>query len=150
VFIAAEQTVFGSRQNTLYVVGENGDQVWAFTAGYDSPQLVLSPLGEYYPMHQFGGKGVIAGPSQVYYDSGERWVPLVMQKRPRYLVAGAIVTKPFNGKQPDCVWHKLVLDAAIPGDTSVRVYSRAHNDPNYLAIQNWMQEPVPYQRGNVS
>lgn len=150
VFIALEQTAAGQRQNTFYVAGENGDQTWAFTAAYDSDQLSLSPLAEYYPMYLFGGKGLIAGASQVFYDSQDRWVPLVMQKRPRYSAVGAILTKLFDGKQPDCVWHRLVLDAAIPGDTTVRVYSRAHNDPTYLAIQHWMAEPAAYQRGDGS
>src|SRR5262249_42058363 len=63
-FIALEQTPSGQRQNTLYVVGQNGDQSWAFTAEYDTDQLVLYgvlhrpeaqgiPLPEYYPMRLF-------------------------------------------------------------------------------------------------
>ena len=147
-FMAVEQTPFGSRQNTLYVAGANGDQAWAFTVAYGAAQLVLTPLAEYYPMRQFGGRGLIAGPGLVSYDSLDRWVPLVTQKRPRYQVAGTIFTKVFDGKQPDCVWHKLVMDAAIPGETAVEVFSRAHNDPAYLAIQEWMPEPTPYQRGD--
>jgi phage tail-like protein len=149
-FIAVEQTPGGSRQNTLYVAGENGDQVWAFTAAYDTDQLALSPIAEFYPMHQFGGKGLLSGQSQVFYDSMDRWVPLVMQKRPRYVVAGTILSRVLDGKQPDCVWHRLVLDAAIPSDTSIQVYSRAHNDVNTLAIQEWMPEPGPYQRDDGS
>src|SRR5207247_166037 len=67
-FIAIEQTPSGLRQNTLYVAGQNGDQSWAFTAGYDTDQLALSPLPEYYPMRLFGGRGLVAGQTQVYYD----------------------------------------------------------------------------------
>jgi phage tail-like protein len=150
VFIAAEQTPTGTRQNTLYVVGENGDQAWAFTAGFDTNQLTLTSLAEYYPMRVFGGKGLIAGQTQVFYDSQDLWVPLVMQKRPRYVAAGTIFTKILDGKQPDCVWHKLVMDAAIPGDSSVQIYSRAQNDPNYLSIREWLPEPAPYQRDDGS
>jgi len=147
-FIAVEQTPAGQRQNTVYVVGENGDQAWAFTADYGTDQLILTPIPEYYPMRQFGGKALITGQSQIFYDSQDLWVPLIVQKRPRYVVEGTLLTRVFDGKQPDCVWHRLVLDAAIPGDTSLQVYSRAHNDPNYLAIQDWMPEPGPYQRGD--
>ena len=150
-FIAVEQTPKGQRQNTLYVVGENGDQSWAFTADYGSDQLLLTPIAEYYPMRQFGGKAVIVGSSQIFYDSlQDRWVPLIIQKRPRYIVQGTLQTKVFDGKQPDCVWHRLILDADIPGDTSIQVYSRAHNDPSHLAVQDWTPEPGPYQRGDGS
>ena len=46
--------------------------------------------------------------------------------------------------------RKLVMDADIPGDTSVQIYSRAHNDRNFLSIKVWNQEPQPYQRGDGS
>ncbi|HEY3838561.1 MAG TPA: phage tail protein, partial [Bryobacteraceae bacterium] len=150
VFIASEQTPAGSRHNTLYVAGQNGDQSWAFTVDFSKDQLVLSPIAEYYPMRQFGGRGLVAGNSQVYYDFQSTWIPLVIQKRPRYLPNGTLITRIFDGKQPDCVWHRLVLDAAIPGDSSIQVYSRAHNDRAFLSIQQWLPEWGPYQRGDGS
>jgi len=148
VFIAQEQTPKGIRQNTLYVVGQNGDQSWTFTADYSLDQLTLNPIAEYYPMRVFSGHAVIAGPNQVYYDSQNHWVPLMVQRRPRYVEEATLLTKAFDGKQPDCVWHKLVLDAVIPADTEVVVYSRAHNDRDLLQIQRWTEEPVPYRRGD--
>jgi phage tail-like protein len=54
----------------------------------------------------------------------------------------------FDGHEPDCVWHRLVLDAVIPSDTEVTIFSRAHNDRKYLAVRAWDQEPGPYKRGN--
>ena len=152
-FIAVEQTPTGSRLNTLYVVGQNGDQAWAFTADYRTDQLALAPFAEYYPMRLFGGRGLIAGQAQVFYDSQDTWVPVIMQKRPRYAETGTLMTsltKPFDGRQPDCVWHRLVLDAAIPSDGRVQIFSRAHNDLDHLAIQKWFAEPAPYPRGNGS
>jgi phage tail-like protein len=147
-FISKEQTLGAPREKTLYVVGQNGDQSWAFTADYSSDQLVLSPVAEYYPMRLFGGHAVIAGPTQVYYDSQNRWVPLIIQRRPRYVEVGSLFTQEFDGKQPDCVWHKLMLDASIPPDTQITIYSRAHNDLGLLRVQPWTEEPQPYRRRN--
>ncbi len=146
--VPVEQTPTGQRSNMLYVVGANGDQAWAFTAAYDTDQLALTPLPEFYPMRLFGGRAIVRGTSQVYYDSQDRFVPLVIQRRPRYVDESAFFTKIFDSHEPDCTWHKLVLEAAIPSDTQVTIYSRAHNDPNYLAVQEWNLEPGPYQRGN--
>ena len=57
------ETPTGSRQNTLYVAGQNGDQAWAFTVSYDTDQLVLSPLAEYYPFQALpvdaGSRGLL-------------------------------------------------------------------------------------------
>jgi phage tail-like protein len=155
--IPTEQTPTGQRNNTLYVVAANGDQSWAFTAGFDTDQLVLTPLPEFYPMRLFGGRAIVRGTNQVYYDSQDRFVPLVIQRRPRYVDETTFYTifdsdgpdkTGFDGHEPDCVWHKLMLDAAIPSDTSVTIYSRAHNDLHYLSTQPWNLEPGPYQRGN--
>lgn len=149
-FIANEQTPSGSRQNTLYVVGQNGDQAWAFTADFSSDQLSLTPLPEYYPMRLFGGRGLVVGASQVFYDSQSNWVPLVIQKRPRYVEDAVLLTVVMDGKQPDCVWDRLMLDAVIPGETQVIVSSRAGNDPQSLLGQGWFQEPAPYARSTGS
>lgn len=148
VFIANEQTSFGSRQDTLYVVGQNGEQAWAFTIDYSTDQLLLTPLPEYYPMRLFGGCGLIAGPNQVFYDSQQNWVPLVIQKRPRFVEEATLLTFIWDGKQPDCVWDRLMLDAAIPAETAVTIYSRAGNDSNLLQAQDWNLEPSLHMRGD--
>jgi phage tail-like protein len=147
VFIAQEQTPGGIRQNTLYIVGQNGDQAWAFTTDYSSHQLVISAVAEYYPMRLFGGRGVISGPTQVHYDSQDRWVPLTIQRRPRYAEEATLLTREFDGREPDCVWHKLMLDASLPTGTQITIYSRAHNDPDLLQVQPWTEEPKPNRRG---
>lgn len=150
VFIANEQTPSGTRNNTLYVVGQNGDQAWGFAADCSTDQLSLTPLDEYYPMRLFGGLGVIAGVNQVFYDSQQNWVPLVIQRRPRFVEEATLLTFIMDGKQPDCVWDRLMLDAAIPAETQVMVSSRAGNDPRLLFSQEWNPEPTPYIRGNGS
>jgi phage tail-like protein len=147
-FIAVEQTPTSTRQNTLYTVGPNGDQSWAFAINYDADQLTIAPYTEYYPMRLFGGRGLITGNQQVFYDSQSIWVPLIVQKRPRYADQSSLLTPVFDGQTPDCVWHRLMLDASIPADTSVQVFSRAENDPADLLLQDWNAEPLPYRRGN--
>jgi phage tail-like protein len=148
--IPVEQRPSGARNNILYVVAANGDQAWAFSAAYGGDQLALTPLAEFYPMRLFGGRAIVRGADQVYYDSQDRFVPLVIQRRPRYVEEATLFTKigNFDSHEPDCTWHRLVLDAAIPSDTQITIFSRAHNDPDYLALQEWNKEPGPYQRGN--
>jgi phage tail-like protein len=104
-------------------------------------------------MRLFGGRGLIAGnplgsSPQVFYDSQDRWVPLIVQRRPRYADQAALLTRVFDGKAPDCVWHRLMLDASIPSDAAIQVFSRAHNDPQALLSADWLPEPGPYRRGN--
>jgi phage tail-like protein len=148
-FIATEQTLAGPRQNTLYLAGQNGDQSWAFAVNFSTDQIQLAPYAEYYPMRLFGGRGVVAGQTQVYYDSQAHWVPLVMQNRPRFVETATVYTQVFDGKQPDCVWDRLMLDASIPTETSVQIWSRANNDKTALTSQDWgTPEPTPYLRGN--
>jgi phage tail-like protein len=152
--IPLEQTPNGLRQNILYVVAGNGDQAWTFDAGYGGDQLTLDPRKEFYPMRLYGGRGIIRGTTaasqatQVYYDSQDRWVPLVQQSRPRYEDESTLFTRVLDGREPDCSWHKIVLDAAIPPDTALTIFSRAHNDPAHLEVQLWVEEPSPYRRGD--
>ncbi len=146
--IPVEQTPSGQRNNILYVVAANGDQAWAFTVTYDGDNLTLTPVPEFYPMRLFGGRAIVRGTNQVYYDSRDRFVPLVMQRRPRYVDEATLFTKVFDSREYDCVWHRLLLDADIPSDTQINVFSRSHNDRDYLAVQDWNEEPGPYPRGN--
>jgi phage tail-like protein len=97
-------------------------------------------------MRLYGGKALIAGGAQIYYDLGDAWIPLVEQRQPRYVREATLITPPFNGRDPDCVWHRLMLDACIPPGTSVRVESRSANDERDLAQIPWTQEPSLYLR----
>jgi len=145
-FIASEPVPEGTRQNTLYIASQNGDQAWPFTVHLTFDQLGLTPIAEYRPMRLFGGKGLVMGQSQVFYDSQDRWIPLVMQKRPRYVESATLITPVFDGKEFNCTWHRLMLDAAFPTDTDIQIFSRAANDGASLAAQNWDAEPKPYKR----
>ena len=160
-FVAEHQAADGTAQlDRLYVVAAEGDQGYAFLLSRANDQLVLEPLTDYLPMRLFGGKGLVTAAGQPYYDFADRWIPLVAQRRPRYAEqadvftpAGATGTggRPaFDGRQPDCVWHRLLLDACLPPETAVQVWSRAANSLDELARTAWRPEPALYQRGDGS
>ncbi len=151
----------------LYVVADDGNQVFAFAVSLDKEQFDLEPLPDYLPMRMFGGKGLVAVGTELFYDFGDGWIPLVEQRRPRYLSDATLYTPlspvdadamaaslqggesvtAFDGREPDCVWHRLMIDACLPPETEVRVSSRAANDERELALTEWQPEPVLYMRG---
>ena len=151
----------------LYVAAAEGNQVFAFALGWDEEHLHLEPLPDYLPMRMFGGKGLASIGTGLFYDFGDGWIPLVEQRRPRYLSAATLYTPlgtadadadeeggdavtAFDGREPDCVWHRLLIDACIPPETEVRVSSRAANDERELALTEWRPEPALYLRGGGS
>jgi phage tail-like protein len=147
-FVADAQATGTAVSGTLFVVGHDGNQSFAFRlsagAGFT---LDINPI--YLPMRLFGGKALVAAGGLAYYDFDERWVALAEQPRPRYALQSTIVLSAgsaFDGREPRCVWHRLFLDACIPAGASVTVESRAANDPNFLAAQTWDAEPSPYLR----
>jgi phage tail-like protein len=160
-FVPAHQTTDASLPDRLYVVGPKGEQAFAFNITWaqasqpDAGQLTLDPVAAYLPMRLFGGKGLSATSTDVFYDFADRWIPLVEQRRPRY-VAEATLETPldplhvFDSLEPDCVWHRLLIDACIPPETKVEVWSRAANDLAELATARWLKEPSLYLRGDGS
>jgi phage tail-like protein len=101
-------------------------------------------------MRLFGGKGLIAGNEDAFYDVGDGWVPLAPQRRPRYAPLGTLQTPVFDGREPGCVWHRLMLDGCVPPDASLRVRSRAADEESQLAMSRWQREPDPYLRRDGS
>ena len=132
----------------LYIAAADGNQSFAFFISQENDQLDLKLLPDYYPMRLFGGKGIVMAGTDIYYDFADGWIPLVRQPRRRYVSEATFCThlgqpdptsdKPhrhaFDGRDPDCVWHRLLLDACIPPGTEVLVQSRAANDENALAL----------------
>lgn len=169
-FVPAEAARKGQKAGTLYVVGTNGNQSFAFDIDVsDSGNLELQPSRDYLPMRLFGGKALVAAGEDVYYDFGARFIPLVKQTRPRYEFDAVLYTPlnvsiedpsppshdanargAFDGREPDCVWHRLLLDGCIPPETSVEIYSRAANNQSDLEIATWEREPRLHLRSNGS
>ena len=170
---------------TLLILGQDGNQAYAFTiaqpetsfqAEDGSAPLILRARGDYLPMRLFGGRGLIAGPDRAYYDSGRplvAWLALVEQKRPRYEEETIFLTPledpgeerqqgrqpAFDSGEPDCTWHRLMIDACIPPDSQVEIWSRAANTEFELSGASWQSEPnlirrvtgseLPYLRQSV-
>ncbi|HEV2801602.1 MAG TPA: phage tail protein [Pyrinomonadaceae bacterium] len=133
----------------LYIVAADGNQSYAFNLVWRKrKQITLDPVAAYMPMRLFAGRALVRAGTEAYYDFDSRWIPLVEQRRPRYAEAGTFLTRAFDGAEPDCVWHRLMLDACIPPGTRVSVRSRAANNPDDLELTEWSPEPRPYLRGD--
>jgi phage tail-like protein len=130
----------------LLMVDAGGKQTWAFalteTAGAPALELLLT----YYPMREFGGKGLVTGGDRAYYDFEDRWIPLVAQARPRHVEQAAVVTPPFDSGVPACTWHRLMIDASLPQGTRLAVWSKAADDQDLLGALEWLPEPTPLAR----
>ena len=144
--------------NCLYVVAADGNQTYAFRMCLRDEKVELQPIAEYLPMRLFGGKALAGTSDGAYYDFAEDWIPLVQQRRPRYVPEATLETplktvldKPyFDSGEPDCVWHRIMLDAHIPPDTSIEIWSRAANEEIDLPLLPWQREPAPYLRSDGS
>lgn len=161
-YVPAHDEPEGRVSDRLYFAAADGNQVFAFAISEQGEQLLMEPLPDYLPMRMFGGKGLVAVGASLYYDFGGGWIPLVEQKRPRFLQEATLYTpigsnddeddgtvpRAFDGREPDCVWNRLLLDACIPPETEVSVESRAANDERELAEAEWRPEPRPYLRGD--
>jgi phage tail-like protein len=135
----------------LFVVEREGNQSFAFdVAGVAGGGVTMQRVPQYFPMQVFGGKALVTAGGQAYYDFEQAWVPLVDQKRPRHAERGEVRIEPLDGREPDCVWHRLLLDACIPPETNVAVWCRAANTLDDLPRADWSPEPRPYRRRSGS
>jgi phage tail-like protein len=132
--------------DTLYVASDMGHQSYTFEVAATDDSLTLTPEPTYLPMRRFGGRAIVAAGGTAYYDFGEAWVPLVAQCRPRFEPEASLLTPTFDGREPGCTWHRLMLDGSIPPAATVQVWSRAADDPSTLATVPWQAEPGPYRR----
>ena len=149
--MAFQPAADGSSRGDLYIVGKGGDQTMVFSLRIGAETLELNPTPRYLPMRQFSGKAVVATTSgEVYYDFADRWLPLVDQPRMRYASSGTLSGLVFDGKEPDCVWHRLIFDGQVPPGDRVEVETRAAERPELLRQLPWQSEPAPIQRASGS
>jgi len=147
---AHEQEDGTSVSDRLYAATVDGNQVFAFSVSGEAEQLSIKPVEEYFPMRLFGGRGLVAADFGAYYDFRELWLPLVRQGRPRYVTEATLETPVLDGKEPDCIWHRLLIDACIPVDAEIGIETRAANNERDLQRSAWQQEPPVYLRTNGS
>jgi phage tail-like protein len=144
-----------ARRGTLRVVEREGNQAVTFSLDLSSSPNALSIVPEFRPMHFFGSRALVAYGGETFYDvvSGDtsndravRWTQLQVIDEPRYPLSATLLTGTLDGRERGCVWHRLMLDACIPADASVEIWSRAHDDPLLLEQVEWSPEPAPYMR----
>lgn len=139
----------------LLLVSQDGNQAFAFQPAQRKGQWVLDALPEYRPLRRYTPLGLVLAKNRPSYPSQGHWIPLVEQARPRHETCFVVLTPSehssslpaFDGGQPDCVWHRLFLDACLPPGSSFEIESRAAEHPSELALLPWQREPDPYRRG---
>jgi phage tail-like protein len=154
----------GESADRLHIVGSQGNQAFEFRLELAEDQFTLSLENRYLPMRLFGGMGLVATSDELpSYNLGNRWVPLIEQRRSLYEETVTVLTpvgpvgdasdprqrRPaFDGGVPDCIWHRLMIDACIPPGTGVTIESQAVNDLGELRDDDpaWFLEPTPYLR----
>ncbi|HUE23346.1 MAG TPA: phage tail protein [Bryobacteraceae bacterium] len=157
--VSAQQQAGAGLQGTLYVADTLGAQTFAFAYSTANSGWASEPLPQFLPMLRFGGKALVTGPGGVSYDYDQRWAPLVAQPRARFNVSGVWQlpqrdatqgSNPalcaFDGKEPGCVWHRLMMDGTIPPGAQLQVQSRAADSMALLSNAAWNTEPLPYLR----
>lgn len=154
----------GSAPDRLYIVSSLGNQTFAFDFRIENGVFRLTPVADVFlPMRLFSGKALVGVCSlgddtsaqeavtvRPYYDSGERWLPLIAQPRPRYAEYAVLDTYVMDGRAPGVIWHRLMLDAILPLESSVQVFSRSANEKQNLENAAWKSEPALYLRSDGS
>ena len=140
---AVDETAAGH----LYVASATRAQAFDFRLLEQRGSLSAQLTSRYLPLRSYGGRGVANGPR---YDFGSYWVPLAVQPPASYASAATIVTRPFDGLDPGCTWHRLMIDAVLPPGSSVSVSSRAADDKTALAGLQFSPEPAPAPRPDGS
>jgi len=154
-FVPAHKTDNPLLLGKVFVAAMTGNQCYVFDVFGNENYFYIQAQAEYYPMRLFGGKAIVTAGDLVHYDFNETWMPLVQQKRPRYVLDATFLTPieketVLDGKQPDCVWHRLMLDACIPPESSVIIASRTSNERNLLEHAPWCSEPRLHKRKDGS
>lgn len=149
-FLPAGQSHGKGIDGTLYIVAANGTQVYQLMLRIADDRIKLTLQSPLLPMRGHSGKALIRSGQQIHYDFGDRWLPLTEQPRRRFRSQGALAGLIKDGKEPGCVWHRLMVDACIPEGTNVMVESRTSNHRELLAGEPWHREPALYLRSEGS
>ncbi len=137
----------GHITGTLTLALQDGNQAVAFglTADPDDFALTLKPL--YLPLRRFTGKALVASGDAVLHDIDDRWFRVTAMPRRRHAPRATIAGIVFDGRDPGCVWHRILFDACIPRGATVSFRTRAADDRETLPETDWSApEPTPYLR----
>jgi phage tail-like protein len=138
----------------LYIVGDLGNQSFAFDFKSEEDAFSLALRREYLPMRRFSGKALVTAGYRAYFDFGERWMALAEHPNPRFVHRGTIrlpsasLDNAFDGREIRCVWHRLLIDGCIPHETTIEIETRSADRLDLLAGLPWQRQPRLYRRGN--
>jgi len=158
-FVLARPTAWDTRSSTplLLVTTASGNQALAFAVDPDDEPVRLRGAVELFPLRRYGGRALVEVQGKAWYDSGDsavRWVPVVEQPRLSYREEAEMITPVLDGREPQCVWDRLLLDGCIGADTRVEVWCRAADEclsPGTEAaepIAPWSPQPRLRLRGD--
>ncbi|MFT5085138.1 MAG: phage tail-like protein, partial [Lentisphaeria bacterium] len=146
----------GINENNLAIVGDlylaaiEGTQSYKFSLRATASKLSLVMQPVLLPMRTYSGKALIASGVAAFYDFDNRWLPLAEQPRHNYQSEGLLSGIIKDGEQPDCVWHRIIVDACIPTGTALVFESRTANSRETLSEAVWQTEPPLYLRAEGS
>lgn len=136
-----------TRTFLVLLVAATGNQVLSARLSLQADDAKLVALSLYFPMRLFSGRALVHAGGQAFYDSSERWIALVEQRRPRFEAEGKLVTRAFDSRVPGCTWHRVVLEGCFPSGSMVSVSTRAADEQDELAHTQWQSEPaLKYRR----
>jgi phage tail-like protein len=142
----------GGEGFAVVVLAASGDQAFRFGATWSSAGLQLTLLRDFIPLRRYAGGGLAAlargqvlhrfASARAFYFTPAAWVPLLKLPRPRCEREGWLEGPVWDSATPDCVWHRVALDARRPPGSRVSLQSRASDDRAGLALQPWLDEPM--------
>lgn len=149
-FIASHQGDEPVHRGTLYVSASRFFQAFEFQFYATDESLQLAMQAKLLPMRALTGRALISSGNGAWYDFEDRWLPLAEQPTKQYQSQAQLEGMVFDGEEPDCVWHRMIIDARVPPGTSVQIASRAANSIADLSGLPWRTEPPFYKRAQGS
>lgn len=149
---------------SLFVADVSGNQAYALTITASTP-LALDIEQRYYPMRNLDGVSLVAARSNphveersegdvakqdVYYlQTGDRWFPIKELPKRRYYPEALLVLPAMDGHEPNCIWHRLCIDACLPPETAIGIEVRAAETIADLSTAHWQLQPTLYRRSGT-
>ncbi|GAB3866188.1 hypothetical protein GCM10028801_38130 [Nocardioides maradonensis] len=152
----------------LYLADAEGNQVVGFSL--DPATGEVRARDDYLPLREWATRALVRAGGQVFYDfdvaatgavpSSTRWIPLAVFGECRFATTATLTTATDFGAGlglvgdtldavvPGTVWHRVLLDAHVPTGTSIAIRARAGDDPALLTLEEWVDQPTPYLRGD--
>jgi phage tail-like protein len=130
----------------LYLVDETGNQAYSLRVIQEDAGLRLSIERQYYPLRSLSETALIAAQGLAYYRQNQRWLPLRALPQQRFEPAASLTLPMMDGRTPDCLWHRLCVDACLPPDAALQVEARSADTTDDLASQPYQLQPTLYRR----